>query len=365
MRTFGVEEELLLVDEQTATPVAAAPGILALGPGDQPWAPGLEGEMQQEMLEVVGEPCATADELAGGIALGRRRADAAARAVGARALPLSTSPVAVTPHSSPTARYTEMMRRYGATARRSLACGLHVHVSIESAEEGVAVLDRIREWLPVLLALSSNSPFCEGVDTGYASYRTEMWNRWPCAGPNPVFGGEEEYRMHESRLLGTAALLDAGMLYFDARLSRRHPTVEIRVADVCLREEDAVTVAALGRALVETAAAEWRDGRPPLGTDLRLLRLATWRAALAGMRGPLVHPVSASPCSPKAAAEALLEHVRPGLDATGDRERVTAGVRAILARGSGADWQRARFAERGEPEAVVRALIEAGEPAAV
>lgn len=362
MRTFGVEEELLLVDPRSGVPVAAAPRIL--NPPGRPRAPellGLEGEMQQEMLEVVGEPCGTLDELAAGIADGRRRAASAARLVGARAVALATSPVPVTPHCSPTERYGEMMRRYGATARRSLACGMHVHVSIESADEGVAVLDRVREWLPLLLALSANSAFCEGADTGYASWRSEMWNRWPCSGPNPVFGSAEAYRAHERDLLATAALLDAGMLYFDARLSRHHPTVELRIADVCLREEDAVTIAGLARALVETAAAEWRAGVPPLGTDQRLLRLAGWRAALSGVRGVLVHPVTGGPCSPKAALAALVEHTAAALSASGDAERVRTGVAAILERGTGADWQRARFAERGRAADVVRAAVTAPE----
>ncbi|AKV85746.1 hypothetical protein AKG07_04955 [Microbacterium sp. CGR1] len=362
MRTFGVEEELLLVDVRTGLPTAAAPRILEWRSKDG--GPELEAEIQQEMIEVVGPVCSTTQQLAGAIADGRRRADADAVAVGARALPLATSPVSVHPHASPSSRYAEMMRRYGITARRTLTCGFHVHVAIDSPREGVAALDRIRDWLPTILALSSNSPFWDGTDTGYASYRNDVWSRWPCAGPNPVFGSEAAYREHEGSLLASGALLDEGMLYFDARLSRHHPTLEVRVADICLRQEDAVTIAALCRGLVETAVIEWQAGMPPLRTDQRLLGLATWRAALSGMRGDHVHPVAGTPCAPAASIAALLEHVRPGLEALGDVERVVHGVQEILRRGTGADWQREQVARRGSVGDIVRNLSADGVPAA-
>lgn len=353
MRTLGVEEELLLVDERTGTPVAVAPTILASDTA--PEGPVLEAEIQQEMLEVIGPPSSRLDEIADGIAEGRRRAEAAAHEVGAHAAAIATSPLPVTPHPSPTPRYREMMRRYGATAKSTLTCGFHVHVSVESPEEGVGVLDRIREWMPTLLALTGNSPFWNGADTGYSSYRNDVWSRWPCAGPNPVFGSEEGYRRHERMLLTTGTLLDPGMLYFDARLSHHHPTVEIRVADVCLREDDAVTVAGLARGLVERAAMDWRRGRPPIGADQRLLRLATWRAALTGVRGDHVDPATGCPRTPQEAVDALLDHVAPGLDVTDDVDRVERGLRDILRRGTGADWQREQFDRRGRMDDVVHA----------
>lgn len=355
MRTFGVEEELLLVSADTGEPVAAAPRILEWQSARP--APSLEAEIQQEMLEVVGPVCTTVEQLAEGIADGRRRADDSARVVGARAVALATSPLAVTPHHSPTPRYDEMMRRYGVTARRTLTCGLHVHVSIETPDEGVAVLDRIREWLPTILALSANSPFWDAGDTGYASYRSDVWSRWPCAGPNPVFGSVAAYREHERSLLASGALLDAGMLYFDARLSRHHPTVEVRIADICLREEDAVTIAALCRALVETASMEWRRSIAARATDQRLMRLATWRAALAGTRGEHVHPISGVPCAAETAIEALREHLQEALAVAGDLARVEAGVATILDRGTGADWQRQIYAQHGRLEDVVLAAM--------
>lgn len=95
--------------------------------------------------------------------------------------------------------------------------------------------------------------------------------------------------------LASGTLLDEGMVYFDARLSRNHPTVEVRVADVCLYTEDAILIAALVRALVETAAGEWRRGVPVRPVPAALLRLALWRASRSGMNGDLLHPVDNRP----------------------------------------------------------------------
>ena len=158
-------------------------------------------------------------------------------------------------------------------AREQITCGFHVHVSIESREEGVGVLDRIRPWLPVLLALSANSPFWKAENTGFASYRTQMWSKWPTAGPTDVFGSAAGYDRAIAGLIGTGVLLDEAMVYFDARLSKDNPTVEIRVADICLYAEDAAVLAAVIRALVETSAREWRLGTAPPAVDTGTLRL--------------------------------------------------------------------------------------------
>ncbi len=129
-----------------------------------------------------------------------------------------------------------------------------MHVSVESDEEGVGVLDRIRVWLPSLLALSANSPFWNGQDSGYASYRSQAFARWPSWGPTDRFGSAEAYHRLVRKMVLSSVILDAGMVYFDARLSQHYPTVEIRSADVCFTVEEAIVVAALCRGLVETAA---------------------------------------------------------------------------------------------------------------
>jgi carboxylate-amine ligase len=366
MRTFGVEEELLLVDERTGAPLPVARRVLEehrtprLGRMDPEHD--MTGEIQQEMIEVMTAPHRDLEHLAADIGAGRLVADSTARAAGARAVPLATSPLAVRPHLTPKLRYLQMGRRYGPTARESLTCGMHVHVSVESEAEGVGVLDRIRPWLPVLLALSGNSPFCHGEDTGHSSYRYVSWLRWPLAGPTEAFGTPENYARHVDQVLATGALVDSGMLYFDARLSRSHPTVEVRIADICLLPEHSTLLAALVRGLVEVSAREWQAGVPPIDVSVAALRLASWRASLEGLNGELVHPLSGRPRPARDVVDALLTHVGPALDDLGDTDQVDLLTAALLESGNGADRQRATFARTRRLRDVVADAITAGRP---
>lgn len=362
VRTFGVEEELLIADPGDGAPLALASGLLdAAAPSEAEvgpeGGPALKSEFKQEQIEVNSRPCRTAKELRAEIRAGRELADSAARVMGARVAALATPPVF---HATPTTgnqRYTTMGEEFGLISREQLTCGFHVHVSIESPDEGVAVLDRMRHWLPVLLALSANSPFWMGADTGFASYRTQIWNRWPTAGPMDVFGSADGYRAVLSELLSTGVPLDEGMIYFDARLSRGHPTVEIRIADVCLYAEDALTLAVLARALVETAAGEWRKGEPPSSILTPVIRMANWKASRFGVNNQLLHPVEQMPYAAADVAGALLRHLRSALTASGDLALARGGVATILRRGTGERLQRQAYGQRRRLSDVVSAAI--------
>jgi glutamate---cysteine ligase / carboxylate-amine ligase len=369
MRTVGVEEELLLVDPVSGEPLSAAATVLRVDqhrsegaatdhPEEEQVGGTLEGELHQQQLETDTRPHTDLGELAMELLAWRRRAGDAARAGGARVAALATSPLPVTPRTTPTDRYLRMAERFGLTQAEQLTCGCHVHVSVESPEEGVAVLDRVRVWLPVLTALSANSPYWQGQDSHYASYRSQAWGRWPSAGPIEVQGSVQRYRSMVSTLLGTGVLLDEAMAYFDARLSARYPTVEIRVADVCLRAEDAVLLAALCRGLVETAAEEARHGGDAPAVPSALLRLATWRAGRSGVDDVLVDPEDWRPRPAPEVVTALLDHVRPALERSGDLARVEAGLDDVLARGTGAGHQRAVLARSGRLSDVVLDAVE-------
>jgi glutamate---cysteine ligase / carboxylate-amine ligase len=234
-----------------------------------------------------------------------------------------------------------------------------VHVSVADDDEGVAVLNRIRVWLPVLTALSANSPFWQGRDTSYASFRSQVWHRWPSAGPTGPFRDAADYHRLVEAVLATRTVLDDGMVYFDARLSANWPTVEVRTMDVALRVEDAVTLAGLVRGLVETAAREARAGGAVPEMRAEVLRLAGWRASRSGLSGELVHPRTGRPAPAADVLGDLLDHVRPALADAGDERVVGDGLQAILDRGTGADLQRHVHRETGDLAAVVRAAVAA------
>lgn len=159
-------------------------------------------------------------------------------------------------------------------------------------------------------------------------------------------------------LLDTDVSLDAGMIYFDARLSRHAPTIEIRIADVCLRPVDAAVLAVLTRALVETAAAEWGAGIPADPIPTSLLRLASWRASKSGLDGMLIHPQARTPVRAVTALEALLSHVGDHFADRAEERLVRAAVDAVLRDGNGAARQRAVMASAGECRAVIAAAAE-------
>ena len=384
MRTVGVEEELLVVDP-AGTPVPLAPAALEAaarrGDGetveehdrverttDEPADDGVENtgrapgahlvpELKAQQIELGTRVCQQLSEVAAELRHWRGRADAAARSAGARVAALASAPVPVEPVTTPGERYERMVEVFGLTAMEQLTCGCHVHVSVADDEEGVAVLDRIRVWLPVLTALTANSPFWLGQDSGYASYRSQAWGRWPSAGPNGPFGSAAAYHRLLADVLATETVLDEGMVYFDARLSATWPTVEIRVADVALDVADAVLLAGLVRGLVETAARQWRAGEPAPDVPAEVLRLAGWRAGRSGLGGDLVDPRTGRPAPAADVLRALVERVRPALADAGDEQLVTEGVADVLRRGSGAVLQRSVYAETGDLAAVVRAAV--------
>ncbi|MET9693859.1 glutamate--cysteine ligase [Streptomyces sp. NPDC006514] len=362
MRSVGVEEELLLADADSGEPLAVSGAVLAAA--DRAATAGaadgkdcghtFEAELQEEQVEFGTRPVTEMGELQEEILRWRAEAARHAAAAGAVVAAIGTSPLAVRPSMSPGHRYEWVSRQFGMTAQEQLTCGCHVHVSVESDEEGVAVLDRIRLWLPVLTAMSANSPFWQGEDTGYGSYRSRVWNRLPAAGPVDVFGSADRYHAEVRAMVESGVLRDKGMIWFDARLSASYPTVEVRVADVCLDASTPVLLAALVRALVETAAREWRAGEPPARVSTGLLRLASWQAGRSGLDGPLLHPETLRETAPEAAVDALYRHVGDALVDSGDEEFVRAAIARLLEHGNGARVQRSLLRSEGDLASVVR-----------
>jgi carboxylate-amine ligase len=355
VRTLGVEEEFLIVDPRNGGPLPLAGDVLRLhdlgrAAEDPPSYPMLAVDLQQEQLEVITGPHSSLSGLAAEIRAGRSYADSLARKAGARISALATSPLPVAPRHTRNDRYDALLEKFALTAREQLTCGYHVHVSVGSDEEGVAVLDRIRSWLPPLIALSSNSPFWYGTDSGYASFRTQAWNRWSTAGPSDVFGSADAYHSLVERLSGTGVVTSPD---FDARLSARHPTVEVRVSDVCLDVRDAALIAALVRALVETAAREWEAGKAPDMVPAAVLRQGAWRASRFGMDGNLLHPIAHIPDTARNVVTALYDHVRDALDETGDAAYVLESLQRILDHGTGATRQRQAYERNGSLADVV------------
>lgn len=356
VRSVGVEEELLLVDGESGEPRALATAVLAAASREAGGEEEVfEAELHRQQLEFATRPQTDMGELAEEIDRCRAEAARHAEGLGATVAALATSPLPVSPSIGFGERHRWLAEHFGLTTQEQLTCGCHVHVSVESDEEGVAVLDRIRPWLAVLLAVSSNSPFWQGQDSKYSSYRSRVWGRWPSAGPVEPFGSADRYHQQVREMIGTGALLDEGMIYFDARLSHSFPTVEVRVADVCLDSSTTVLLATLVRALVETASRQWKAGEPPPRHRVELLRLASWRSARSGLEDQLIHPLTMEPAPAEAVLRALFEHVRSALEDSNDTLAAQEALATLLKTGSGARVQRELLARTGDLRSMVTA----------
>jgi carboxylate-amine ligase len=352
-RTVGIEEEFVLVDPRTRRATARADRAEAANDSGEEVAL----ELFRHQVESSTPPLRDAGELGEALRRGRRAMGEAAAATGARAVAMASPPLAPEVEEfTKTPRYLRFESEFGQIARDAHVCGMHVHVSIEDEHEGIRVIDAIRPWLPLLTAMSANSPYWQGIDTGYASWRSRVWERWSSAGPREPFGDLATYREVAARAIDWGGAMDPAMLYFDIRLSEAYPTVELRVCDVCLEVEDALLVAVLARALVESCA----DQEPaPWRADL--LRVAAWRAARYGLGDDLVHPVRRELTPPREVFASLLDQVAPALELSGERRFVEDGFERLLARGNGAVRQRRTFEESHDLLAVVDDLARATE----
>ena len=360
VRRLGVEEELVLGDVVTGELRPVARELIAACAEDPSDGPGaeLKHEFFLAQVEVVSSPHADLRAVRAELAAARLRiaATGADWGVGPLAVP---GPV-LAPVSpgwddlSPGERYTEIDRHYGDVARQSLMCAMHVHVEVADDDEGVAVIDRVRPWIPVLVAISANSPYWHGRDSGHDSWRSRVWNLWPTGGPAELFGDAATYHAVVRDMVRRGAALDVAMVNLDVRLSHRYPTVEFRVADVCTDLDDALVVAALARALVTHAAA--RATEPPAPWRVDELRAAAWRASRFGLGGALVSPESRDLLAAGDVLKQLLALLAEPLEQSGDLALVTTGLAALQTRGNGAARQRAAFAETGDLSGVVADL---------
>ncbi|MFF5444767.1 glutamate--cysteine ligase [Streptomyces sp. NPDC012888] len=356
--TVGVEEEFLLVDARTFTVVPVAPLVLATVAGE-PAQLHAEGTRYQVEISTP-----VADSAAGlRVELGalRRSLARAARSHGCRLL-ASPSPVVAVAQplhlTDDEPRQREQHRRFGALTDTLVGCGRHIHIGSLDVDTAVAVANRVRPWLPTLIAIAANSPFWQGRDTGHASWRAMAWSAWPSAGLPPHFTSTAHYRRSVQTLLGSGAALDTKMVYWDLRPSGNWPTLEIRAPDMSPDLETAVLQAELGRALVATALREIAERLPEPEVRDDVLRLARWRGAHDGLEGFGLDPYTGTELPAAALAEALLDRVAPELAVTGDLDHAADTLGSLLRDGSGAHRQRAAFARRGDLTDVLRHLAD-------
>ena len=353
--TLGAEEELHLIDLQSWKLVPRAPQILARLPEAN-----YSAEIQRSTVETNTD---VVDSLAGLRAellrLRRGIVDVAAPdQIGIAAAGTAPSSAFDDFELTTTGRYGRMQEQYRLLVDEQLICGLQIHVGVPDRDLAVEIMQRIARDLPVLLALSASSPFWNEQDSGYASMRSMVWQRWPTAGATGRIGSAAEYDEMIADLIRTGVIADSKMAYFDVRPSAHAPTLELRTCDACPLVDDAILIAGLFRATVLAARQSIEAGEPFDPVPPPVNRAALWRAARSGLAGVLLddsrHP---EPLPAAEAVDRLVNRLRPQLSELGDWDEVAELAAGTLARGNSADRQRAAYAERGRLSDVVDLVV--------
>src|SRR4051812_39049043 len=309
---MGVEEEFHLVDQESFALTPARELSAAAMHGEAGGR--VKAEITTTQLEAATGVCTSLAQLRAELGAARAEAAAAAAGEGLAVLAASTPPFDSWREQqlTPSPRYEAMVERWAVLATQQDIAGCHVHVGVPDLATAVAVMDRARPYLAVLLAMTGSSPFHDGVDTGHDSYRTLWWSRWPVAGPPEHLGGVEGFTEVVAGLVASGVIGDVSHLYWDVRPSWHLPTLEFRLADVCTSLDDAVLHAAVVRSLVRVLAGRAGRGEPYPQPRPELLRAARWRAARHGLAGELFDPVLCTLVDARIAVRRLLPQLGGG-----------------------------------------------------
>jgi carboxylate-amine ligase len=357
--TLGVEEEYQIIDPETRALCPGADRVLKRAQktlGEDRVVP----ELRASQLEVLTPICGSLSEVRAELSRLRRGVIRAAEEEGVRIAAASTHPFSHWQDQPITAqeRYERILERERRMAEEQVVFGFHVHVGLSDREAAVQTMNRARAWLAPLLALSANSPFWMGEDTGYASYRTQVWGWLPTAGPPGHFSSLAEHDALVKALVATGGAMEASQVYWDMRLPQKLATVEIRVCDVCTSIDEAVMLAGISRALIRACHEAAEEDRPYHEARPEILRAAHWVASRYGLDAELVDAEAGRLVPAREVIEKLLVFARPALEEHGDWEEVSALVSDTLKQGNGATRQRRVYERSGRLEEVVEVLVE-------
>ncbi|HKG35481.1 MAG TPA: YbdK family carboxylate-amine ligase [Solirubrobacterales bacterium] len=336
--TIGIEEELMLMDEGTLDLAHGIEEILRdvdeEGPGQ------VKPELLQSVLEIATDPCPDLASAGGQLREIRARVNNAAERNGMLLGAAGTHPSAHWEDQRivERPRYEELASELGWIARQELIFGTHVHVGVNGADRAIYVADGIRRHLPLLLAISANSPLWRGEVTGMMSTRTPIFRHFPRVGIPPHYGSWEIFDRRVEVMMAAGAIPDYTYLWWDVRPHPNLGTIEIRVYDQQTRLEDTVSLAALAVCLVHRYVGNFDEGKPLVEVPTELIDDNKVRAALRGLEGELVDLPHSRQAPALELALGLVDELEPDAADLGCEEEL-GGVRAIATEGSRARKQ--------------------------
>ncbi|WP_182178108.1 carboxylate-amine ligase [Methylobacterium radiotolerans] len=355
---FGIEEEFFLADARTrGTPRA---GLRAFHAAVRGRLDDAEREQLQCQVEVASPPTADLAEARAHLADLRASLAEIGGERGILTFAAGTHPTARWRDQRPTdkARYHGIMADLRMLGRRNLVCGLHVHVEVPDPAARIGLINRLLPYLPVLLALSTGSPFWQGQQTGLAGYRMRAYAELPRTGVPELFADADDYARYVDVMTRSGAIADASYLWWHVRASVKYPTLELRIADSCARLDDALCIAALFRCFVRRVVRDRRLNAGLTAASRGFVLENLWRAECDGVRATLIDEARVRAVPVAAAVEALLADIAEDADALGCGAACAHASR-IVAEGTSADRQMAVFAAARRSGARERAALSA------
>ena len=356
--TVGVEEELMIVDSRSMELVSAIEEMIDSVPHETEGE--VKPELLQSVLEISTDVCRSVPEAGGQLEDLRRRVRETAESKDLAIGSAATHPFARWEDQRivERERYREIVDALAFVVRQELLFGLHVHIGIDDADKAIHVANGMRVHLPVLLALSTNSPFWRGQATGWASSRTPLFKLLPRVGIPPRFESWTEYCNRIEFMVEAQAIPDYTYLWWDVRPHPNLGTVEIRSCDAQTRLEHTVAITALIQAMAKELADHYEAGYQ-LGTyPAELLEENKWLAARYGIHGDLIDLPSSARVPTAELARRLVERLRPHAQDLGC-ERELESVIDLIERGAGADRQLAEWRANRDVVALARSIVAA------
>jgi carboxylate-amine ligase len=356
--TLGVEEELHIVDATTGELVPKVEEIMSRLPEDLKEA--VSYELFQSVLEIKTPPCTTVVEAGWRLRELRSHVGAWAAACGTALASAGTHPFSryVDQKITDQERYKRVIENLRWVAQREVIFGQHIHVGVPGEEEAIEAHNRLAEQVPLLLALSANSPYWQGIDTGFESARVKVFETFPRAGLPPTFPDYAAFESYVDLMVSAGAMDDYTFCWWDVRPHPNIGTIELRVLDSQASLASAVALAALTQCLVVEILS--RNARGPY--DRELTSENKWRAARYGLNAALYNAEKGINVPVKELARVLVAELRPVSQDLGCENELI-DVLEIVENGTGSQYQRRVFAKSGDLLDVVAFLIESTRPA--
>ena len=355
--TVGVEEEYMVVDPKTRELKSHDQKIVELA--SEVAKDNVKAEMHQAVVEVGTGICKNVGEAYEDIRRLRKLVSDVAGSLNLKIGAAGTHPFSPwsTQLITPNPRYDAIVNEMQEAARSNLIFGLHVHVGISDKNMAIHIMNTVRYFLPHIFALSTNSPFWEGRNTGFKSFRTKVFDKFPRTGIPDHFTSWDDFKNYVNLLIKTNCIDNAKKIWWDVRVHPFFDTIEFRICDVPLRIEETIAITALFQALVAKLYKLRLQNMGYIMYTRALINENKWRASRYGLDGRLIDFGKQEEVDTRSLIRELLEFIDDVVDELGSRDAINY-INQILENGTGADRQLAVFQKTGSLEKVVDFILE-------